>query len=169
LDPRIRNGGFEERLEGTQFLPGWYYERQLSRETDGGAPEGRHYIALRNDLPGRSAHVLQALPIDGRRISSVTLTCWVRFRNVSDVQSSTLFPTAAICFYDENLAMVGSGGIGPFRGSEPWRRLSRLIPVPPAAREAILQLGLFGAAGELYFDDVRMEISLRSMLPGSVR
>ena len=168
-EPKIVNGGFEQPLGKTRFLPGWYYQRQLSREGEGAAREGDHYITFRNELAGRSAHVLQALPIDGRRFASVTLACWVRFQDVANVQSDEYFPAAAICFYDENRALVSSGWIGPFRGAQRWRRLSQRIPVPRDARDAIVQLGLFGATGELSFDDVRIELSPRQGPRGDVR
>jgi protein-L-isoaspartate(D-aspartate) O-methyltransferase len=159
--PGILNGGFEEPAGETPFVPGWYYQRQLTWEADRRAPEGRRFITFHNEVPGRSAHLLQGFAMDGRRFAAVTLTCWVKFEDVKDIPSPSLFPAAAVCFYDERHELVHSEAIGPFQGAQSWRRLSRRIRVPVQAREAIVQLGLFGATGELSFDDVRLALELR--------
>ena len=39
-----------------------------------------------------------------------------------------------------------------------WKRVSKLVPVPARAREAILRIGLNGGLGELAVDDVQMKV-----------
>ena len=68
-NPVCVNGDFEEPLGKNGFLPGWYYQRQLTWETDPKAPKGQHYIRLKNEQQGRAAHVLQGVPIDGRQVA----------------------------------------------------------------------------------------------------
>ena len=53
---------------------------------------------------------------------------------------------------------VGVFVIGPFRGSKDWKNHSRLIRIPPQAREAIVRIGLFGATGTADFDAVTIEV-----------
>jgi len=48
--------------------------------------------------------------------------------------------------------VVGDGLVGPWRGTFPWQLEPTRINVPPRAREAILQIGLLGALGELTLD-----------------
>src|SRR5437588_7173098 len=63
--PRIVNGGFEESTD--DVADGWFYQRQASLEHSG-AREGKSYITFANTEPGRDAHDLQALGIDGAQV-----------------------------------------------------------------------------------------------------
>ncbi len=47
--------------------------------------------------------------------------------------------------------------IGPYSGTRPWKSHSRVLAVPPQAREAIVRIGLFGATGTADFDAVKIE------------
>jgi protein-L-isoaspartate(D-aspartate) O-methyltransferase len=71
-------------------------------------------------------------------------------------------PVMAITFYDELRATVGRVFIGPWQGTFDWREVTAREKVPPRAREAIVHIGLFGATGELSFDNIR----IRGIKPG---
>ncbi len=156
-NPVAVNGNFEQAPVANDFLTGWYYQRQLSWETDVSAPEGRHFATIRNQQPGRAAHVLQGFPIDGRRVARVELSLWVKQTDAQRGPDREALPMAGISFYDESRKDVGLATVGPFLGTADWHRVTRSIRVPPQAREGILRLGLFGATGEISFDDVRMK------------
>ena len=72
-------------------------------------------------------------------------------------QTSQQLPGILICFYDENRAIVGDAGLGPWRGSFDWQTDSKRINVPPKAREAIIRIGLLGAVGEISFDEIELK------------
>ncbi len=59
--------------------------------------------------------------------------------------------------YDEQRRDLGVFVIGPYRGTRGSRNSSRLVRVPPQAREAILRIGLFGATGTADFDAISVE------------
>ncbi len=154
--PKIVNGGFEDQPEQQKYIPGWYYEQQVRRVTDATAPEGRCYLHFHNDEPGRQSHVLQGLGINGERVHEIQLSAKVKHSLVVAGRDPDDIPRLAITFYDSNRKDVGTRWIGPFRGSRDWHQVNERFPVPPTAREAIVRLGLFGAIGDLYYDDVQL-------------
>ncbi len=155
-NPQAANGGFEEEPGENGFVPGWYYQRGLTWENDKLAPEGRHFITFNNDAAGRSAHLLQGLGIDGREIEALELSAHVRYKNVRPGQQPRELPMVAVTFFDSERKDLGTAWVGPFRGSSEWYPVKKTVRVPVDAREGILRVGLFGATGEVSFDDVRI-------------
>jgi protein-L-isoaspartate(D-aspartate) O-methyltransferase len=154
--PAIDNGGFEQ-VEGDPPAPtGWHYQRQLESIESELSPEGKRYITFRNDLPGRNSHALQGFAVDGRKVTQLSLSAMVRAHDVRPGQTAKQLPAMVVTFYDENRATVGEAMLGPWRGTFDWQRERVLIPVPQKSREAILYIGLLGAAGEISFDDVEL-------------
>jgi protein-L-isoaspartate(D-aspartate) O-methyltransferase len=165
LNPTLHNSGFESPPLEADFIPDWYYQRQLSWIADKQAPEGEHFIMFRNDEPGKPAIVMQGFPIDGRQVARLEVSAWVKHDNVRPGRDSDEMPAIAVTFYDEDRKPLGNRLIGPYRGTSPWREQRREFRVPTAAREAILRLGLFGAVGEISFDDVRVQVPAREPSP----
>jgi protein-L-isoaspartate(D-aspartate) O-methyltransferase len=157
-NPQIVNGGFEQQAEDGDFIPGWYYERQFELTADKLAPEGGHFVTFRNQQQGMASHLMQGFPIDGRKVSEIELSAWVRFENAAAGRQRDEVPLMAVSFYDENRKDLGVVFLGPFLGTENrWHRVRDIRPVPLLAREGILRIGLFGATGEISFDRVQME------------
>ena len=100
---------------------------------------------------------MQGLPIDGREVTSIRLSGAVRTTEVKIGSQSDSLPAIAISLYDEQRRDVGTFVIGPFRGTKDWKTHSRLIRIPPQAREAIVRIGLFGATGVADFDEIKLE------------
>jgi protein-L-isoaspartate(D-aspartate) O-methyltransferase len=158
--PEIHNGSFEVDNEGDGHPIGWHYQRQMSLKT-GNAPNGQHYVTFSNSEPGRNSQMLQAIPVDGRYVSALKITVTVKADNIQrgDKGEAAAF---LVRFYDSNRGSIGtpreeeSQLIGPWLGSFRWTPVSRTIPVPTKAREAIFYLGLVGAVGELSVDDIRL-------------
>ena len=157
--PVIVNGDFEELLENSTKLAAWHYQRQLSVVEDDDAPSGESYIVMRNREPGRGAQALQGLPIDGQQVRELEFTFAVRGRRIRAGQTPTELPVLAITFYDEKRGTVAHRWIGPWKGSFKWKRVRRRIRVPQDTREAVVRVGLFGATGEVAFDDLAVEVS----------
>jgi protein-L-isoaspartate(D-aspartate) O-methyltransferase len=160
--PALQNGGFEKELLDSGSLPDWYYQRQLERVAEASAPEGQHCIVFRNSESGKPAIVMQGFALDGRYVTRLELSAWVRCPRVRAGREADEQPTVAVTFYDENRAPLGTRSLGPLRSPSPWRQHRTEVRVPPAAREAILRLGLFGAVGEIAFDDIRVQAVART-------
>jgi len=161
-NPQIANGSFEQAFTGADGEPqatGWHYQRQMTLVTDqASAPEGERFVTFRNEQPGRPAHALQGLAIDGRSVSAVELVWHVRAQDVRPVHKSDEWPRIVIVFYNERRATVGQGTVGAFVGTHEWREERGVVRVPLSAREAIIRIGLLGALGELSFDDIRLQV-----------
>ncbi len=164
-NPSVVNGSFEEQPGSDGNLPGWYYQRQvelITAKTD--APAGDRYARFFNATPGRGSRALQGLAIDGRVVTQLTVSAWIKTQNVVAGPGNLLpasdkerLPTIALTFYDEQRRQLGHDMFDPWQGSLDWQRVSMTIDVPRSAREAILRLGLFGASGEFCVDDVRLQ------------
>jgi protein-L-isoaspartate(D-aspartate) O-methyltransferase len=156
-NPAINNGDFEQ-VTGQQPGPaGWHYQRQLELVTDGDAPSGKNYVSFRNSQPGRGCQALQGFAVDGRKVRRLEVSLMVRGRNIRPGQTVRQLPLLAITFYDENRSTLGRLAIGPWRGTFAWQPETRQIEVPPRAREAIVQIGLLGAVGEISFDAIELK------------
>jgi protein-L-isoaspartate(D-aspartate) O-methyltransferase len=161
LDPMLHNSGFEELPPQTDFIPSWYYQRQVRWVTDAQAPEGGHYIAFRNDEPGKPAIIMQGFPIDGRHVTRLDVSAWIKCVDVRPGHDSDEMPAVVMTFYDDDRKPLGNRLIGPFGGTVDWKQHREEFRVPGTAREAILRIGLFGAVGEIAFDDVRVRVPAR--------
>jgi protein-L-isoaspartate(D-aspartate) O-methyltransferase len=158
LNPRIRNGGFEEREEDGQ-LAGWYNQRQVTLvEKD--APEGRSFIRFDNDEPSRRSHALQAIGVDGRRVGQLRFTFRYRADHIVDGREG--FDKAGLqVTFDDARRMVGEVIAAHLSGSSSWQSLTLAVPVPETARQAVIRIGLNGATGSLSIDDVKLAADQR--------
>jgi protein-L-isoaspartate(D-aspartate) O-methyltransferase len=165
-NPGVVNGDFESLAEGRdsaldEYVTGWYYGRQVQQikpgRDDPPAPGGSAFVRCENETPGLNSHLLQGIAIDGRHVSLIRLGGHVRTGAVRKGPNPEAIPMIAISFYDELRGELGTFWLGPFRGTRPWRRASRLIRVPTDTREAILRIGLFGATGRADFDEISLE------------
>jgi protein-L-isoaspartate(D-aspartate) O-methyltransferase len=156
LHPKLINGGFEEVIESSGEPLGWYYGRQMKVVTAADAPEGRNYITFTNSQPGRGCRALQGFPIDGRKVHELELSCTVRGSDIAPGIAPSQVPQFAVLFLDENHGTVGQVSIGPWHGTFPWKHMTRLVKVPPTAREGIVNIGLLGGIGEVSYDDVQI-------------
>lgn len=155
--PRIVNGGFESSTLEAGKADGWHYQRR-SELVEAGAPEGTRFLRFQNDDPGRTAHMLQGLPIDGPSISAVRVSLKMQLNNLRPGPETYEVPGLLLHFFDAQRRPVGVQQLGPWRSNVPtWTTVSGVIPVPRGAHEAIVQVGLNGATGTLSLDDLRLE------------
>ncbi len=155
--PAIENGGFEQTVGEVPEAVGWHYQRQVKIIADKEAPEGKNFATFSNAEPGRGSQALQGFAIDGRKVTTLEVSFYVRGRNIRQGQNANDLPALVIIFYDDNRAITSQASIGPWRGTFDWRREVRTIDVPPRARESIVRIGLFGAVGEISFDDIEVK------------
>ncbi|MHB8969242.1 MAG: protein-L-isoaspartate(D-aspartate) O-methyltransferase [Pirellulaceae bacterium] len=158
LDPTLHNGGFEEPTPNADVIPGWYYQRQVRWVADKEARQGEHFITFHNDEPGKPAIIMQGFPVDGRQVTRLEVSAWIKCVAVEPGRDSDEMPAVVVTFYDENRKPLGNRLIGPFRGTSPWQQQREEFRVPTTAREAILRIGLFGAVGEIAFDGVQVRV-----------
>lgn len=153
-NPKILNGDFEEDLPENGFVPGWYYQRSLELIDDDLSPSGKRHVRFSADQAGQKAHLMQGFAVDGRAISQIELLASIKLDKVTAGLDANDLPVIALTFYDELRREVGTGFMGPFRGTRDWQNLNHTIEVPETTREAIIRIGLFGATGEASFDNI---------------
>ncbi len=156
LNPQIANGDFEKKPFDSGFIPDWYYQRQMKWVTDDKAPKGQHFVTCFNEQPGRQSHALQGFAIDGRRVLYLEVSAHVKYDDVRRGRSMDDLAAIVVTFYDDSRKELGHLWLGTFQGTADWHRKTRVLRVPPTAREGLLRIGLFGAVGEISFDDVQL-------------
>ncbi|HUY93594.1 MAG TPA: protein-L-isoaspartate(D-aspartate) O-methyltransferase [Pirellulales bacterium] len=161
--PAIYNGGFEETAERDKQLrpAGWHYLRQGQADRDQHAPQGEFCLTFTNLSPGRASQALQAFPIDGREVRQIEISLDVRGTEIRPGRTINDLPMFVIVFYDERRAILKTLGIGPWRGTLDWRHEREKFEVPTRAREAIVRVGLFGATGQVSFDNLELKVTER--------
>lgn len=155
--PAAANGNFEAELPENGFVQGWYYQRLLELVKGNDAPQGEQYVTFANDEPGRSAHVMQGIPMDGRAVKEIDVSAMVKYKGLYYAIKEESFPSIVVTFYDENRKSLGHNWIGPFRGESDWKKVAKRFRVPPTTREGILRIGLYGATGEISFDAIQLK------------
>ncbi len=157
LHPKLVNGSFEEITGEAKEPRGWYYIRQMKVVTAKDAPDGEKYVTFTNETPGLGCRALQGFPVDGRKIHFLEISCMMKGKNITaGPPPDRMLPDLEVTFFSENRAILSHDGTAPVRGTFDWQRQSAVIAVPPQAREAIIYTGLFGATGEISFDDVQL-------------
>jgi hypothetical protein len=92
--------------------------------------------------------------VDGRKIAGLTVSASFRAKDVRPGPKRDERPGLLLLFYDQDRKTIGAAHIAPPVDSDGWASRSRTIPVPVAAREAIVAVTLGGGTGELDVDDV---------------
>jgi protein-L-isoaspartate(D-aspartate) O-methyltransferase len=158
LKPAIVNGSFEEiRMEGSTETPrGWHYVRQCKMVKDPLAPEGQSYVTFTNREAGRASQALQAFGINGHKVPTLDVSLRVKANDVRQGQNNQQLPVFAVVFYDDKQNIIGERSLGPWQGTFDWQTEHGTLSVPPQAVTGILRVGLFGAVGEVSFDDIRL-------------
>ena len=161
-NPSLANPGFETCLPDSQTPSAWYYGRQETLLENGEAPLGQRHLLLQNSEPGRPAHIFQGFPIDGRAVREVTISYQVRAQRLGKGRIPEATPGVAIRFFDER-RVRSTRLVAPLRtNSSEWQRVTSSILVPNWSREAILQIGLMGATGQIEVDQIEIMPTDRS-------
>ena len=155
-NPKLVNGGFELDDNDDDLPDGWHYQRR-SRLSEA-ALSGDRCICFENSDPGRTAHMLQGLALDGRQVSRLRISWGMKSESIRPGPSTANHPGIVIYFFDARRIPVDRVAIGPWLADQAeWKRSARVIAVPATAREAIFQAGLNGATGTLCLDDLQLE------------
>ena len=154
--PELINGSFESKNEEDEPTA-WYYVRQAKASESTDARAGKHYLLCENSEAGRGSQALQAVGVDGRVTKRIDISLWVRCKEVRPGQSVRQLPHFEINFFDEIRNPVGRQQLGPWHGTSQWAQKKATISVPPKARLAVVMIGMFGAVGEVGFDQLVIE------------
>ncbi len=153
--PKLVNGDFRT-VSGDEPV-GWYYVRQGKVASAARTPGGK-CLSFRNETPGRAAQALQAVGIDGRRTREIEMSLWVRGQNLQPAARPEQRPSLMIAFFNANRQPIGRYRIGPWFGSFDWAERHLRIRVPLSARLASVEVGLWGATGQLSVADVALKV-----------
>jgi protein-L-isoaspartate(D-aspartate) O-methyltransferase len=157
LNPRVANGGFEEDVDANGQADGWHYHRRAVVDETMPAT-GKRCLKFANDQPGRTSHVLQAFAIDGSRVMNLEVSARHRQTGIQSGPSRGEQPGFVLHFFDGKRLPIAQSTVGPWLASQAaWGETTTLVPVPRETREVIVQVGLNGATGELWVDDVRVQ------------
>jgi protein-L-isoaspartate(D-aspartate) O-methyltransferase len=155
VSPTLLNGSFEQTA-GDQPV-GWYYVKQGKVESVQGVPNGAKCLTVSNDTPGRAAHALQAVGIDGRKVHRLEISLWARVTRLPAGQAPFVCPRLTINFFDATRAPAGNSQVGPWSAVGGWSKKTIEIRVPGKARFASVGVGLWGGVGEASFDNVQIK------------
>jgi protein-L-isoaspartate(D-aspartate) O-methyltransferase len=171
--PKISNGDFEqilkvgadsdsdkstsEKTEPKTRLPAsWHYQRQTTVIDSKESRSGKRFLRFENSQPGQVAQILQGLAVDGRSVERLQISLSIRGKKLHPGLGPSQKPCLAITFYDQQRIPLGTRYIGPWLGNFKWQNSTNLVPVPLAAREAIVRIGLFGSVGQLDVDNLEL-------------
>lgn len=157
--PQLINGNFEEEPLANGHMPGWYYQRGLTWESEESALNGKHYVTFENDHKGRPTNLLQGVALDGRKVPRISISAAVKTADVKVGLDPTELPAVSVRFFDEQRNLLETQWLGPFRGTQAWKQHEKVLRVPNKAREAIVSIGLFGATGSVSFDKVNLKVA----------
>jgi hypothetical protein len=153
-----RSDDLETDANGDGVPDGWYNARDAFLKTEGGKV-GPRFIRFECNRRGRPARLSRAFGIDGRETGAIVLGLWVRVRDLQYGERVGEEPSLLIDFLGEELRHLSRGTMGPWtRGvGDRWTRVVKRIAVPPGTRDAIMSVGLLGAAGVLDIDGLTID------------
>ncbi len=157
--PQLVNGDFEDKAADGKFIPGWYYEFNAKLVQDDKSPFGPNVVEFRSDDPDEPSMLIQGFRLDGRTTRRAKLRGAVRSENLVRGPDPTQAPMIQLRLLDENREVMGVYWLGFYSGTHKWIVDEQTFPIPEKCREAILQIGLFGATGMIRFDGLSVESS----------
>lgn len=155
LHPEIINGSFELDENDDGKADGWHYQRLTEFSTEK-PMHGTRALCFKNSEAGQLSQALQGMAIDGRRIAGIQLNYWVKYESVLAGTNPGDQASVVVHFYDHVRREVGTRVFGRWHGSLGWQLAKSQVEVPQTAREMIIRIGLNGATGTLYLDDMRL-------------
>ncbi len=159
-NPSIVNGDFSRLIDKTRLPTNWHYLRHARVVTDKKSSEKEsQFLSFESAEPGRASRALQGLAINGKVISAVKLSAYVRGRDLQEGLMPQQRAAVIITFYDQRRAAIDSQRLANWKGTFGWRLESQTIRVPLAAREAIVRVGLLGGVGRLDIDKIELTVA----------
>ncbi len=159
--PRIINTGFEDRDADSGRADHWHYQRRVTIVADG-SPEGEHHACFENSVMGLPSHMLQGFAVDGQQVAALTVSLQMKAADILAAPNPQQRPALLVHFYDEKRLPIGQAVVGPWlTDTDGWVTRTEQIPLPGNVKEAILQVGLNGATGQLCVDAITLTAQSR--------
>jgi protein-L-isoaspartate(D-aspartate) O-methyltransferase len=155
------NGDFEERPIKPGIIPGWYYEFNAKLVRDAKAPSGKNCIEFASQNGELPSMLIQGFKLDGRETLAIKMRGAASPQDIQPGPGPNQQPIIALQLLDENREPIGNYWLGPFTGTHKWKVEQQTFSVPNNCREALIQIGLFGATGTIRFDGISVEIPKR--------
>lgn len=153
--PEVVNGDFEYDDNDDGRADGWHYQRQV--ELIGDEPiHGARCLRFESE-GGDLSQALQGTGVDGRFVGALDIAIWARTNQVVPGSQRGEVAAVVIHFYDAIRRDLGTQVVSRWRGTSNWQEVRRRVPVPVAAREMIIRIGLNGASGTLDLDHFRLQ------------
>lgn len=152
--PMLVNGDFEQ-MNVDRLPVGWHYFRQAQLVDDAKAPSGHTYLRFSNATPAGYSQAIQAIGLDGNRFREIDVSVFVQSDDVKLGEPGS-FSGIDVRFYDANRSPIGTAKFGPWLGGSSWAEHGTRFRVPPDTRLVMIAIGLFGATGEICFDQLRL-------------
>lgn len=153
--PQLLNASFEDDENQDGLADHWHYQRQTKLDTEQ-AQDGKYCLYVSNQDPDRMGQALQGMAIDGESIGLLVVKAKYKTREAKSGTESYEKPGMYFHFYDDQRREITHTFFGPWTGTKDWRSNQKAIPVPLKAKELIVRVGLNGATGELWVDDLHM-------------
>ena len=150
--PHVANGNFESSTDGVP--DGWFYVRQGALEHSK-ASQAKTFITFSNREPGRDAHAIQGVGMDGTKAHAIRISFQAKGEEVLPDASEP--PGLLVLFFDSNNKRVGAKIVGSrLRGTFGWTKVSEEVDVPRETHMAMVQIGLRGGTGKLSVNDIHL-------------
>lgn len=153
--PKILNGSFEKDENKDDRADNWHHQRQMERVKDD-SRDGEYVAEFQNEDLGRLSQVLQGLAIDGRKVASINVSFDLKMEAAQAGSQSHEKPSLVVHLYDSVRRPIGDAVVGPYLRRQDWERVGRKIEIPKETREAIVRIGLNGATGKMWVDNVKL-------------
>ena len=89
-------------------------------------------------------------------VSELRIQFWSRGARIQSSLIAIQSLQFRVEFYDENRKVCGEGDVPVPMGTYPWKQFSSTVEVPENAKLAMIQIGLMGASGTIWFDAVEI-------------
>lgn len=155
LHPSCANGGFEIDKDEDGYADNWHYQR-LTKLVEDDVPEGKRCILFESVDHDRVSQALQAMAIDGSKVGSLQVRVRYKTENAETGREPYQAASVVVHFYDGNRRQFENATLGPWTGDNDWSVATKTIVVPAKARELIIRIGLNGATGKLWLDELSM-------------
>ncbi len=159
--PELVNGDFEAAMVDGKFIPGWYYDFNAKLVRDKDSPAGSQVVEFSSQNGELPSSLIQGFRLDGRITPTIQLRGAVSTENVVGGAERWQVPIIQLRLLDENREELGTYWLGPYVGTRRWKMDQQVFRVHPRSREALIQIGLFGATGTIRFDGISVEAKRR--------
>jgi hypothetical protein len=133
---------------------GWYYVRQAGVVESPVRSDGGKCIRFANAVSGWTSQALQTIGVDGRAVTHLEIELRVQGSSVRPGELPNERARVLVTYFDERRAPIDQSGTEPWSGTFAWANKKAALPVPSEARGATIAVGLLGATGTLWCDDL---------------